>query len=232
MQSNNAKLILDIETSGFDFDSLDQFSQEHIKKYTENAADLEKAKDRLGFSPLTGEIVAIGLLDSQTEKGNILVQSSGKTMPAEIEDGVKITGGTETEIIKEFWKIAQTYTTFITFNGRSFDAPFLMVRSAVHDIKPTKNLLSNRYLSLQNFAAKHIDLFDQLGFYGASQTRSSLHFWAKAFGIPSPKDGGVTGDDVSRLFKEGKILEIAKYNFKDLLTTKALYDRWEKYLNI
>ena len=35
------------------------------------------------------------------------------------------------------------------------------------------------------------DLLDQLTFYGASR-RFSLDFYCRAFGIPSPKAGGVT----------------------------------------
>jgi uncharacterized protein YprB with RNaseH-like and TPR domain len=56
---------------------------------------------------------------------------------------------------------------FITFNGRSFDAPFLIVRSAVHRIKPSVNLIPNRYDKY------HIDLFDQLSFYGVSRGGSA-----------------------------------------------------------
>ncbi len=92
--------------------------------------------------------------------------------------------------------------------------------------------MSNRYLSLQKYDAIHVDLFDQLTFYGAVRKRFNLHFWAKAFGIKSPKEEGITGDDVGRLYKEGKILEIAKYNAGDLKATKELYEKWEKYLNL
>ena len=231
MQSNQSKLILDIETIGVDFETLDKFSQEHIKKYSENEEGIEEAKERLGLSPLTGQIVAIGTLDANTNTGIVYVVSNEKSLPAELEPSIKLIGGSETEILNNFWTLAQNYNTFITFNGRAFDAPFLMIRSAILGIKPTKNLLANRYLSLQPYVAKHIDLFDQFGFYGASRTRSSLHFWAKAFGIPSPKDSGITGDDVGKLFKNGKILDIAKYNLGDIRATGALYDKWEKYLS-
>jgi len=231
MQSNNSKLIFDIETIGVNFDSLDKFSQDHIKKYAETEEKLTEAKNKLGFSPLTGRIVAIGTLDFDTQKGVIYVQGD-QGLAQELEPGIKIVSGTEADLINNFWRLSQNYNTFVTFNGRGFDAPFLNVRSAILGISPSKNLLANRYLFSQPFSAKHIDLFDQFSFYGASQTRSSLHFWAKAFDIPSPKDGGVTGDDVGRLFTEGRILDIAKYNLGDLKTTRALYEKWERYLNL
>ncbi|MEA2113163.1 MAG: hypothetical protein U9P63_00705 [Patescibacteria group bacterium] len=53
--------------------------------------------------------------------------------------------------------------------------------------------------------------------------KSSLHLWSRAFGIKSPKAQGVTGDDVGRLFKEKKFLDIVKYNVGDLTATKELY---------
>jgi predicted PolB exonuclease-like 3'-5' exonuclease len=130
------------------------------------------------------------------------------------------------------WQGVLNYQEFVTFNGREFDMPFLMIRSAVHKIKPTKNLLSNRYVSSQLFNAKHVDLCDQLSFYGSVRRKCSLHLATRAFGIESPKAGGVSGDDVADLFREQKFLDIAKYNVGDLVATKKLYDYWKEYLNV
>ena len=132
-------------------------------------------------------------------------------------------------MLEKFWELAKNYQEFVSFNGRSFDVPFLMIRSAIHKVKPTKDLNSNRYLSSQKFDAKHIDLFDQLTFYGAMRRKGSLHLWARAFGIKSPKAQGITGHDVSKLFKAKKYLEIAKYNSGDLSATKKLFEYWENY---
>jgi hypothetical protein len=54
--------------------------------------------------------------------------------------------------------------------------------------------------------------------------------WCRAFGIESPKVEGISGDDVGALFKEKRFLDIAKYNARDIVATKELYDRWVKYL--
>ncbi|HRZ29970.1 MAG TPA: hypothetical protein P5052_04565 [Candidatus Paceibacterota bacterium] len=43
-------------------------------------------------------------------------------------------------------------------------------------------------------------------------------------GIPSPKADGVKGDDVKMLFENQDYLTIAKYNTRDLIATKELYD--------
>ena len=90
--------------------------------------------------------------------------------------------------------------------------------------------MSNRYLGSQKYDAKHVDLLDQLSFYGAVRRRGNLHMWCHAFGIKSPKSEGITGDDVGRLFKEKKFQDIAKYNAGDLRATKELYEYWNTYI--
>ncbi len=91
--------------------------------------------------------------------------------------------------------------------------------------------MRGRYLYQNNPEALHIDLAEQLSFYGAVRRKGSLHLWSRAFGIPSPKTGGVTGDDVGPLFKKKKFLDIAKYNALDLRATRELYTKWEQYLS-
>jgi len=139
---------------------------------------------------------------------------------------------TEAEMLKAFWEAASKYDEFVSFNGRAFDAPFLAVRSAINKIRPTKDLMSNRYVSSQKFGAVHIDLLDQLTFYGAVRKKGNLHLWSRAFGIESPKAQGITGDDVGRLFKEKKFLDIAKYNVGDLKATRELYKYWVEYIRM
>ena len=233
------KLIFDIETIGEDFDEMDKATQEALTYWIGRTAKDEKerealfndVKNRLGFSPLTGEIVAIGVLDYEKDRGRVYFQAPGADLEDVEEDNFIFRPMSEEEMLLNFWQGASEYDEFISFNGRRFDVPFLMVRSAIYGIKPTKNLMSNRYLNIQFVNAKHVDLYDQLNFYGASSWRGNgLHMWTRAFGIKSPKADGVTGDDVAGLFSEEKFLEIAKYNVGDLLATKGLYEYWNKYL--
>lgn len=232
------KLIFDIETVGENFDLLDATTQEVLTRWIrrESGSDeeyeraLADLKNGLGFSPLTGEIVAIGVLDAEKNEGGIYFQAAGTAQESFKEDGIKYEALTEKAMLEKFWQIAEKYDEFVSFNGRSFDAPFLAVRSAIHKIKPSKDLLTNRYVNNQRFGAKHIDLLDQLTFYGAARKKGGLHLWCRAFGIKSPKAEGVTGDDVGKLFREKKFLDIARYNAGDLRATRELYGYWEKYL--
>lgn len=233
--SNSQKLIFDVETIGIDFDSLDDISREQLQKYFEryskNEEEVEESKDKLGFWPLTGEIVAIGALNPDTGKGIIYLQTGGQKIPQKLNNDIALSAGDEKDILQKFWEAAEKYNYFITFNGRTFDAPYLMIRSAINGVRPTKNLMANRYLSGQNWNAVHVDLADQFIFYGAVRRNFSLHFWSKAFGLKSPKEEGITGDDVKRLYQEKKFLEIAEYNLGDLLATRGLYEKWQNYLN-
>lgn len=232
-------LIFDIETVGEDFDTLDGTTQESLTRWIgreskdgeEYRAALADVKDGLGFSPLTGEIVAVGILDLERDKGAVYYQAPGSE-GAVAEDGAfKYEAMTEHDLLAKFWDVARSYDTFVSFNGRAFDAPFLMVRSAIRGVRPTKNLVANRYLNLQPRDAKHVDLLEQLSFYGTMRRKGSLHLWTRAFGIESPKAGGVCGDDVASLFREGSYEDIARYNAGDLRATGALFRKYADYLS-
>jgi len=219
-----ARIIFDIETAGRDFKSLDIPIQEYLLRFAETEEEKEEVRDSLSFYPHTAEIVAIGMLDPDSQKGFAFYQNSDQPLLPFEEDGIRYETGTEEEIISKFWNVIKGYKQFITFNGRGFDCPFILTRSAVHKIKARKDLMPNRY------GDAHTDLLDQLSFYGASRRKFSLDMWCRTFGIKSPKEDGVTGYDVKELFKAGKCLEIARYCVGDIRATRELLFYWEKYI--
>jgi uncharacterized protein YprB with RNaseH-like and TPR domain len=218
------RIVVDIETVGKDFDSFDEITREYLLKFAESDEEIQAVKEGMGFSPLTGEIVAIGMLNPETDKGVVYYRSPDTPQDDLEEEGIEYIADTEEGILTRFWDTVRHYDQFITFNGRSFDAPFLLIRSAFHRIKPTKDLMPNRY------NLSHADLLDLLTFYGAVRRKFSLHMWCKAFGIKSPKEEGVTGYEVSDLFKQGQYLDIAKYCVGDLYATKDLFNYWHRYV--
>jgi DNA polymerase elongation subunit (family B) len=220
------RVIFDIETVGIDFESLDPSTQNYMLRFAETEDDEERIKESLSFYPLTGEIVAIGMLNPDSQKGAVYFQTPNDLLLPFEENGIRYECGTEKEILEKFWSAIKSYDQFITFNGRSFDCPFIMIRSAVNRIKPTRDLMPNRYNGC------HIDLLDQLTFFGASKRRFSLDMWCKTFNIKSPKADGITGLDVKDLFKAGKYIDIAKYCAGDLFATRELLLIWEQYIKI
>lgn len=230
-----ATLVFDIETIGEPWETLDKTTRKVLTRWidrtakdeADHAAQLTDLKESLGFSPLTGEIVAIGLYDLERQQGAVYYQSEEVSDTEEGEYVFKVR--TEKELLEDFWEGAKDYDTFVTFNGRAFDVPFILHRSVVHGVKPTVDLMSGRYLYQQK-QARHIDLQDQLTFYGAMHRKPSLHLFCRAYGIESPKAGEVNGDDVAELFAGKKFHDIALYNAKDVTATTELYQKWLEYL--
>jgi uncharacterized protein YprB with RNaseH-like and TPR domain len=219
-----SKVVVDIETIGFDFNSYEQKNQEYLLKYAQTEEEREDIKNKLAFYPLTGEVVTIGMLNPDTGRGIVFFQDKGEKIEKFEKEGMVYESGSEKEILEKFWNLVKTYKQVITFNGRTFDLPFLMMRSAINKVRTSRNFMGYRYDSKE-----HCDLLDQLTFYGASR-RFSLDFYAQAFGIKSSKEDGVDGSMVGELYKEKKYLEVAFYCARDLQATKELYDYWNKYL--
>lgn len=219
-----SKVIIDIETVGIDFDSLDKKSQEYLLKFSETEKEKEDVRQRLALYPFTGEVVAIGMLNPDTNKGNMLYQNGGGKKENFKEGGINFKSGTEKEILNNFWESVKNYDQIITFNGRGFDAPYLHLRSAALKIIPSKNLMPYRY-----DYKEHCDLLEQLTYYGAVR-RFSLDFYAKSFGFKSPKEEGVDGSEVRNLYKKGEYKKIARYCARDLIATQKLYEYWDRYL--
>jgi len=232
------RLIFDIETIGKDFDKLDKTTQHSltswIKKEARDEDDYQKIlddlKEGLGFSALTGEIVVLGVLDYAKNSGVVYFQAKDKQISEFTIGKFKFKQATEKEMLEKFWQGVRNYEEFISFNGRGFDVPFILARSAKYEIRATKDLMSNRYLGMQKFGAKHTDLLDQLTFYGAVRRKGNLHLWCKLFNIKSPKAEGITGDDVQELFKNKEYEKIAEYNSWDLEATRELYNYWKNYI--
>lgn len=217
-------IIFDIETIPVDFDSLDEAQKQYLLKFSETEEDEEKVKEQMALWAPTNRIVAIGMLSVEKEKGAVYFQSENKNIPDFEEQNIKYSCGNEKEILEKFWKAISFANKFVTFNGRGFDCPVLMLRSAMLQAKPSKNLMPYRYSN-----DVHVDLLEQLTFYN-SVRKFNLDFYCKAFGIASPKSSGVTGHDVKPLFEQGKYEKIARYCAGDLWATRELYMRWRDYM--
>ena len=198
----SSTLIFDIETVGEDWDLFDKTTQDVLSRWAERSARTSEERRMmqadieagLGFSPLTGFVVAIGLYDLERERG--VIYYTGDSDKADEEDGVyTYKQRSEVDMLYEFWDGAKHYDTFVTYNGRAFDVPFLLHRSVACGVQPTRNLMEGRY-PYQQKTCRHVDLQDELTFYGAMHRRPSLHLFCRAYGIQSPKEE-VGGDDVA-----------------------------------
>lgn len=219
-----SRVVIDIETLGFPFESFDEVRQEYLLKFSETDAEREEAVQKLSLYPTTAQIIAIGMLNPDTNHGKVVFQSEEPIDVFSEDEQVHFVSCSEEEILGQFWNDVTKYDQFVTFNGRGFDCPFLLLRSAILRIKPSRNLMPYRY-----DASIHCDLLDQLTFYGATR-KFSLDFFCKSFGIDSPKSHGITGLDLGRLFGEKRFRDIADYCLGDVRATAELFRRWEENL--
>lgn len=219
-----SRIIFDIETAGRRLEELEPPVREYLLRYASSDEERKEVDESLSFYPLTGEIVAIGMLNPDSGRGAVYFQNTGEPVLPFEEEGILYETGSEEEILRKFWEAVKSYGRFITFNGRGFDCPFILVRSAVHRIRPLRDLMPNRY------GDTHIDLFDQLSFYGSMRKKFSLDMWCRTFGIKSPKEDGITGYEVKDLFRAGKCVDIARYCTGDLRATAELLSVWESYI--
>jgi len=226
-------IVLDIETVGFELEDLAESQQEFLLRYAEKENDerlkevkIEEAERYLSLYPYTAKIISIGMLNTDTE-GSLVLYNNTIDEESKIEEKqITYVGKSEVEILKLFWSYIHKANKVITFNGRNFDIPFLMIRSAILNVKPSINLIHNRYN-----ITHHIDLLDQFTYYGISR-KFNLDFYCHAFGILSPKSKGISGMEVKELYKAGKVKDIAVYCGEDIRATYELYKIWDEYLNI
>jgi len=231
MESEKLKIVFDIETSGFPLETFSESQQEYLMRYVEKEKDEELRSEKeleairyLNLYPFTAKVIVIGLMNITTGNRYIIFESEEPKEWDVEEKKISYHGMTEEEMLIKFWYFLTKADKLISFNGRQFDLPFLMLRSAMLKIKPSRNFIKSRYDT-----TKHIDLLDQFTFYGLTR-KFNLDFYSRAFGIESPKSNGITGMDVNELYRAGKIEDIAIYCGDDIKATAELYSIWETYL--
>lgn len=220
-----SRVVIDIETLSFPLESFDEVQRDYLLRFAESEEERKETIQKLSLYPTTAQIITLGLFNPDTDKSKILFQSDQKLDYFSSDESTHFMSMTEREMLAEFWKDITHYSQFVTFNGRGFDCPFLMMRSAILEVKASRNLMQARF-----DPSIHCDLLDQFTFYGAVR-KFNLDFYCKAFGIESPKSHGVTGLDLAKLFEEKRFREIAEYCLGDLKATAELFRRWDKYLN-
>lgn len=222
------KLVIDIETVGTPWEEHDTYVREYLIKGM-NEAEAEEEKRRGALSPFTGKIVTIGVVNAETGRSCAMYEVPGQTEVITTRDGDRtMISGSEKQILEKFWEFLDRDDRFISFNGRQFDGPFLMIRSAIHGVAPKRDLVGNRYRFHPN-----CDLREVLNFNGTlnpRQMRFNLDLACKTFGIVSSKTEGMDGRAVETLYRAGRYEDIATYCLEDVRATCELYLKLEKTL--
>jgi predicted PolB exonuclease-like 3'-5' exonuclease len=122
------------------------------------------------------------------------------------------------EIVNQFWFSFSHYKAkLVTFNGRGFDLPLLELAAFRHGISAR-----DHYLARDRYRGP-IDLMDWFTNFGACRLTGGLNLLAKLLGKPGKME--VTGEQVYRMYQEGKLQEINDYCLCDTLDTYFVFLR-------
>lgn len=177
------------------------------------AADLdERVREFMTFRAEFGHIICIGC--GHDGKG-------GFSKKALMRESV----AREREILEEFWEIAKGEHRdwcYVTFNGLSFDLPYILKRSLYLGVPPTTTLPLRRYAP-----GEHFDVMQVLANWDRRDA-IRLDVVAELFGMEKrPK--GIDGSEVYRLWTEGRRAEIEEYCLNDVQLIYDIYQRVRPY---
>lgn len=224
MDSNKgAGMVFDVETGPEnrrakelmpDFDP-EEVKMGNIKDELKRAEKLQEAcesheknwMDKAALRPETGQVVAVGYY--HPDKGYML--NSIKNMKG------------EADLVGDFWDKLEEFNQatgkpFIGFNCKSFDLPFLIIRSRILGIRVPAGIFKGRYLDSNRF----IDLRDDwLCGRSWQEVKSSLDYVAKALGLEG-KNGH--GAQFAELMDRDELGALG-YLFNDIRITKEIAEK-------
>lgn len=219
-------IAFDIEVAGFDWEEIDEITRGYLLQRERDPERRHAVPERTALYPGLGKVIAIGLWLIEEDRGMILLEGDEEEAHSwEKVPNSKIFRGDEKMLLEKFWEVSGTRGSssrlpqLVTYNGRGYDGPVMMVRSAQNGVRPSRNLVPNRYA-----VEDHCDLMDMLSFYGASRDRFSLDYWCRRFDVESPK-GSIDGSQVGRAYREGRIDDIGEYCLRDVRATGELFRR-------
>jgi len=216
----------DIEVAGLAWEEVDEATRHYLLERARKVGDdPEGVPHRLALMRGLGRVVSIGMWNLERDTGGVLSHGSGcKWEDFDEMPGTKIFRGNEREILQEFWSLAAKWGTVVTYRGRGYDVPVLLVRSAMLGVAPTRQFLGSRF-SIR----EHCDLQELLDFFGAVRETYTLDFWCRRFGVESPK-GKMDGSQVADKARAGRYDEIASYCLRDTRATADLFRRLQTTL--
>lgn len=232
-------LILDIETYKTDDQALIAYEIAGKKREDYKQSALEK----LAINPHTGKVILVGMLGDRIDSGSPGWQEITYPEGADATEQKVICqalwgleGESETDILKDVWQVIadelDSGGQIITYNGKSFDIPYLIRRSMILNIpiahrRGGGNIFYPYDLIKKYSSEAHLDLWEKLNpNYGDFV---SLNKWAYVMGITT--DMGSKGSDVGEWFEKGEFDKIKEHCSEDLWKTFYVYERMKPWLS-
>ncbi|WP_022846825.1 ribonuclease H-like domain-containing protein [Desulfurobacterium sp. TC5-1] len=139
--------------------------------------------------------------------------------------------GREEKIVRTFWnkvgKVINRNPIFVSFNGKNFDLPVMVVRGIKLADEEVKKVIryymedsdkweKERPNYTRKYTRYHIDLMEAFGI------KTSLKALCTLFEIPVKTEAH--GSEVEELYKDGELKKIATYCAEDVLATARLLE--------
>ena len=129
----------------------------------------------------------------------------------------------ERHLLAEFSRwVGRARPVLVTYNGRSFDLPVIVMRSLCHAIA-LPWYYRDRDVRYRYSAEGHLDLCDWLADHGAARA-GKLDAIARLIGLPGKL--GVDGSQVEGLYRAGQLPAIERYCLADVAQTALLLLRF------
>lgn len=180
-------------------------ANKNLKDPVKVAADIErKSKTQvadMAKDPLFNMICCAGWCDLEGNSGGILLEKENRD--------------SEIALLVEFWELLAKYDTFVTYNGRGFDARTMLLHGMDYGIRPAVNIDNGRYNR-----GNHIDM--RLVLNGNDpRGKGTMDFFARRFG-QGGKTENIDGSMVGDYWEMGLKQDILKYCIQDCEETKNL----------
>ncbi len=129
----------------------------------------------------------------------------------------------ERALLEDFSRfVGRARPVLVTYNGRSFDLPVVVMRSLCHAIA-LPWYYRDRDVRHRYSAEGHLDLCDWLAEHGAARA-GKLDAIARLVGLPGKL--GVDGSQVEGLYRAGQLASIQSYCLADVAQTALLFLRF------
>ena len=129
----------------------------------------------------------------------------------------------ERHLLEDFSRfVGRARPVLVTYNGRSFDLPVIVMRSLCHAIS-LPWYYRDRDIRYRYSAEGHLDLCDWLADHGATRA-GKLDAVARLIGLPGKI--GVDGSQVEGLYQAGDLESIQRFCLADVAQTTLLFLRF------
>lgn len=156
---------------------------------------LSEEEQKKLLNPIDSRITAIGIRFG--EKNTIIMEEDEKVL---------------LEKFWETWKeIKKPHVSVVGFNIATFDIPFIVTRSFIHNVK------------IQHFVVKEIiDVREKVNAYRFGPTRGTLKDYGSILGMESLE---MDGSHAVEAFMKKDVEKLVQYLKNDLSITEAMYKR-------